>query len=187
MRQGGDGMIEVDVARSTVTIAGRVWPACALVCPPHTPGSDGLPPPADSDTEWNRMLGAGPSHGPRVGGCWEVFVPLENGLYVELQVFPDEARIDMTLALAVCAPEGWPDRDATCWLPVTARIERCAVVIDQRCTAWQRCDLDWINETIERAGHARNLSGFLLDDARAKPITLGKAHALDVEHWRVNA
>lgn len=63
-------MTEVDRIASTIEIAGRRFPAAALICPPLSDDPD--------DTERERGLGAG-------GGDRSVYVPAENGVLFEVE------------------------------------------------------------------------------------------------------
>jgi hypothetical protein len=98
----------VDVASSTVTLAGRVFPACGLICPETAPSVRvARIDPAGTvigesiavrtvtmtingrtetfgqapSSEWSRSLGG--RHEPT--GDWHVFIPCENGVLVSVE------------------------------------------------------------------------------------------------------
>jgi hypothetical protein len=130
--------IHLDYPTSTVTIAGRPFPACMLVCP----DDDEYPEP----NPVQRTLGG---QGDGKFGPWtDVFIPTESGLLVDLQWTPE--RLDCRLSARTCHRDGQPDGDGwvEMWLPHRLRIVNGHV--REGSQDWTRCESWWLLEHIDR-------------------------------------
>lgn len=166
--------ISVDIAHSTVTIAGRRWPAVCLLCPQWE---------TEPETDWNRTLGdTVPS---KIGGSWEVFVPLENGLLVEVTVNVNpRSRLNVALYVAACYLDArdFGSADPPIWLPLAAGMVGKDVVIGtgsmrDRQSRWIGADPEWINELIDRLA-SKHVPMADMSNPRAKLISLSESARL---------
>lgn len=131
--------MRVDVAASTVEVAGRSFPACVLRCPddedyPHEPR--------------DRVLGG------KGKLSAEVFVPLESGVLVAVE--REDSTGDLFVAVKARTCERVRDFDfdgGTSWLPWSLRLDGKALVVAPGFTPnswWARCEEWWVAEQLSR-------------------------------------
>ena len=129
-------LIAIDRDASTVEIAGRIFPAAAVICPPE----DGFP---DRD-DYDRSLGSG-------GGDLSVFIPAENGVLIRVEqtTVNEETgaqRLDMSIDARTCYRsddiEGW------IWLPYGVGLRNGALVAPYALHNdewdWRGCEPTWV-------------------------------------------
>ena len=129
--------VVIDATSSTVTIAGRTWPACSLVCPQHERDE-----PRD---RWSHTLDVGSSDYQL-----DVYVPSESGVIVELTVFQRDGhwRIDLACVSRYCIEVG--HAGDWCWLPAGLKVASNIAYGGRRASRWHDCDPEWVNEHIDR-------------------------------------
>ena len=141
-----------DLTTSTVTLAGRRFPATNAICPPTGPD--------DPDTELDRIL-AGHGGPGTVGASisFEVLIPAENGVLVAVEL-DDKYGYKMTLHSRTCRPEPWDDTEIM--IPYFVSIVGSELVVNQPRTRrgpfvppvgvwrWDNADPEWIVEFIDR-------------------------------------
>lgn len=130
----------IDFDTSTITLAGRVLPAVAVICPPH---------PDQSDTDADRTLA------DLRADSVEVWVPSENGLITEVAWNPDRADVGLHLSSPRCDVNTDSADGSRMWLPRTMQIEPDGTVRPWRLRvrggwSWEGCDPEWAVEHLLR-------------------------------------
>lgn len=138
--------MNIDVERSTVTIGGRTFPACVLICPPDVSR------PAESEPE--RSLGGQGGPGTaNLGISHCVYVTCENGILVEVEQYADKDSYEIILRCPTCSPVK-SDGDVI-WLPETVSLVGRTLIPEPRPRAvgswyWRNCEAEWASLLIER-------------------------------------
>lgn len=132
-------VMNVDYEASTVTLAGRTFPAVGLICP-----QDG-----DVKDRHSRLLG-----GPIGRAGFQAVIPAENGVITVIEVTAGRPAVDVALWAATCDLNTFPN-DSPKWLPVQLCIARRAIgriPFRPRGVEWQwnGADPEWVVEFIDR-------------------------------------
>lgn len=134
-------VLDVDETASTVTISGRRFPACCVICPLA---------PGQTDSEWDRMLGG--RGAPTVGRAkgvihHQVMIPCENGILVAVEAASDQDGLSVHLYSR--ASQLTTSNDIL-WLPYTVSL------VDGRLAAsfagvwwWRDAEPEWVVEFID--------------------------------------
>ena len=161
-------VVMVDVPRSSVIVAGRRWPACALICPDYE---------GDELGDWHHLLGGPFSHCE--GKQFEIYVPLENGVLAEIIVMPTEPRYDLSLHIATTTAMHFATDGS--WLPTSLSLTSTGdLVVNHRATPFHHCDPEWINETLDRASRKGVVGSG--DGPACRLISLGEAEGIYRTH-----
>lgn len=135
----------VDLDTSTVTIAGRRFPACGLICP-LVDGYD--------DSRADRLLGS--RYGPGVlnDPAWHVMIPAENGVLVSVEQYDSTDVAAVALYARTCHLAHPPVADPPLWLPQDLTIcnGRIVAATFHFVSRWQGAEPDWVVEFIDRVG-----------------------------------
>lgn len=122
--------LELDVATSTIVLAGYRFPACGLRCP------------LDEDwpyTDDQRVL-------VDITTLDEnVYVPMESGALINIERFANDG-INARLYARTC--EHQTVGSETLWLPHSLQLEGRRVVVGWQ--EWQGCEPEWLVEHIDR-------------------------------------
>lgn len=158
--------LDLDLEKSTVTIAGTRFPACALVCP-VAPGQVDI-------LRHQRLLG---ERGTYSEG---VYIPMENGALAELDIDVTTGLYLLTIRSRHCRLEmNYGDPLGPLWLPenlcVSSLIPRLFIPGFQY---WGACEADWLAETIQRFA-TYEVSDTTLDGPLAELIRLTEMDALE--------
>jgi hypothetical protein len=142
--------MNIDTLASTITIAGRRFPAACAICPPYE---------GDEDPEVERMLG-GPAR-PTVGSdkgklSYQVMIPCENGVLVVVEWFETHPEsFEIVLDARTCALS-CQEPDRPLWLPHLVGIANSQITLPPRLAAspfhhwWSGAYPDWTIELIDR-------------------------------------
>lgn len=133
--------VRLDVERNEVSIAGTVFPACAVICPPWQ----------DDPEVDSRVLFA---NGMRREEVFEACVPMENGAFVVLTVQTNEnPGIWLAIESRYCwldtHPYSPPGSDDPLWIPITL-VPQGRRLVPGISTNMHHCDVEWVAEVIER-------------------------------------
>lgn len=155
-------MIGVDLKRSLLILNDRRFPAVALICPQHE---------CEEREDFDRLLG-GPSCRPDLNRAWDVYVPLESGVLIQVS---DDTRTDACLRARTCYE--YPDPNDTVdqyWLPHNMEARNGTIAVNVRVNGgtWLDCDHDWLAEHIDRLSRMRVE---LPSGPRCRPVSLGAA------------
>lgn len=142
-------LIELDEATSTVTIAGRRFPACVMLCPLN-----------DEDevvSDWDRALGAGSNL------MTEALIPMENGVVFHVEQNLSDGRVWCRMDAVTCTLVQYvrfSDEDRDMWVPHQLGVHVCGAdthLCEGAFTVWQDCELWWVVEQVDRvsAMHVR--------------------------------
>lgn len=126
-------LVVIDRAASTVEIAGRRFPAVALICPL-----------ADDheESEADRALGSG-------GGDQSVYIPAENGLLFQVQEQRNERYHGIDLYPSARTCEQVHSNDEWLWLPWSVAVIKGRLVAGKS-NVWCWAEAEWVVETIVR-------------------------------------
>jgi len=125
-------LLFIDREASTVTIAGRRYPAVALICPQDTE------PRPDRD----RALAVG-------GGDQSVYIPAENGLLFRVEEGRNERYHGLSLEPNARTCRQVEDYDGWMWLPWTIGVID-GVLVPGASNCWYWAEPEWVVETIDR-------------------------------------
>ena len=166
--------MKLDYDTSTVTIDGRRFPTCCLICPPDD--SD------DPGSDRDRMLG-GPG-GPGITNTmsYQAIIPCENGVLLAIEEFDDQPGYTVTLHARTCQETPWDD--AHIWVPHIVAIDGGKLVaatdpnkhLLRSPWRWEGAEADWTAELVDRV----NRMPFTQPPGpEMRLITLAEARELD--------
>lgn len=156
-------MIRLDVDTSTCVIAGKAFPACALI-PPAPPCEPGM-------TRWDRILGdPWTKWNPTINSSWAnelrtmrhllVYVPMENGVLCTISGNDREGHYTVQLHHHTCVRSDEPNDDVGHWLwmPADMMLTRQGITVMDRyhwrsrgaTIIWYGAAEDWVAELIPR-------------------------------------
>ena len=134
--QHREAFISIDRTASTVTIAGRTFPAVALICPPL----DG----DDTYSDHERTLASG-------GGDQSAYIPAENGVLFGVDYGENERYRGLSLDLRARTCERVWSVDEWLYLPHDVSLLGGRLVPgDQGVHSWMWAEPGWVVETIDR-------------------------------------
>lgn len=130
-------LIELDVDRSTIRLAGTTLPLVVLVCPKHDDEPDRSPGSFALASELRRGVNG--------------FVPMENGAVADVYQGEDR-RIFLSLYSHRCIEyEPVHPEDTPSWIPGPLQpVDGRLVSGIKNTIRWHDCEPDWVVETIHR-------------------------------------
>lgn len=159
--------MDFDIAASTVTIAGRIFPAVGLICP-TVDGLDASP--------LDRLLGDTADWGDKAEPY--AFVPCENGILIELTQDAGDGTYEVQLVAHQCV---YHDFGGPQWTPRTMEVDGDRIVLfNGRSKApwlWEHAEPDWLADHIDRMSRKTVI---IPAGPRVQPIPLAEVSRL----WR---
>ena len=175
--------MKLDNKTSTISFAGRRFPAVCVICPPN--GDQ------DPDNDWDRMLG-GPG-GPGTIDAplrYQVLIPCENGILVGVEEFEGRDGYQIGLHARTCRLEPWDDQEI--YIPHYVAIDHGELITrpdrDPRTRRifvppgvwhWDGAEPEWTAELIDRIDR---MSFAQPPGPEVRLITLAEAERLYEEH-----
>lgn len=139
--------MKLDFDTSTVTIAGRRFPAVAAICPPVDDDDPG--------TDRDRMLGGHGGPGTtNMPVSDQVYIPCENGAFVAIEAVDGKPGYAITLHSRACQQTPWDDSHI--WVPYFVGIDRAELIVQERLLdltcpwRWEGAEPEWTVELIDR-------------------------------------
>lgn len=129
----------LDVARSTLTVEGRTFPACCVRCPRHESEPDPWDP-ADA------VLGGDAKV------SWEAYVPTESGLLISVEVEHTTDTVTLRMDSRTCYVS-YTFRvieQHDIWLPYSLGVTGAGAISERAWSEWRGCESWWLVEQIDR-------------------------------------